>query len=142
MTVGNYAALLDRAKVLKATADKVRALYDEVSRLPTPTGYGPTRVRNLAKAQGWFPPVAWDDDTIDNPATTPALIPPVDGSNPDVDEWAIQHVYAGHIAAKLDTGAKRELARRLAFNGWTRPRIGDLLGVTASRVVDLIGGKR
>lgn len=143
MSTGNYAAVLDRAQVLRATADKVRALYGEVSRLPTPTGYGPTRIRNLAKAQGWFPPVAWDDDTIDDPAAAPALVPPIEGSDPGVDELAIQHVYAGHTpAAELNTAARRELARRLEFNGWDRRRIGDLLDVGRSRVGDLIGGRK
>lgn len=140
MSTGNYAALLDRDRVLRATADKVRVLYGEVSRLPSPTGYGTTRIRNLARAQGWFPPVAWDDDTIDDPAVAPALIPPIEGSNPGVDEWAIQRVYAGHAtAAGLDTATRRELARRLAHNGWTHKRIGVLLGVGLKRVSQLVG---
>lgn len=141
MTVSNYAALLDRPQVLRATADKVQALYGKLSMLPAPAGYGCTRVRNLAKAQGWFPPLAWDDETIDDPAACPVLVPPVEGSDPGADEWAIQRVAAGYsTAAGLDTATRRELARRLSFNGWAQKRIGDLLAVSTQRISQLVGG--
>jgi hypothetical protein len=57
-------------------ARAVRVLYDELSMTPY---YGTTwhekssagRARNLAAQHGWHPPLAWDDDTIDDPAATP-----------------------------------------------------------------------
>lgn len=144
LSTGSYAVLLDRDRVRRSTADKVRVLYDEVSRLPTPAaGFGPSRIRNLARRQGWFPPVAWDEETIDDPAAAPALIPPVEGSDPAADEWAIQHVYAGHTtAAGLDSATRGELARRLVHDGWTYTRIGGLLGVGRDRVRQLAEAAR
>ncbi len=69
--VSNYTSLLGRGQVMKATADKVLALYEELSMKRAPAGLGSTRVRNLARARGWKPPLAWDDETIDDPAAKP-----------------------------------------------------------------------
>lgn len=69
MTPGNFAALLTRTRVTRATADAVRALYD--------TAWNPThpnqRAQNHARRRGWPPPLAWDDDEIDDPTATPDL---------------------------------------------------------------------
>lgn len=137
--VRNYVGILDRAQVLRATADKIRALYDELSMVPPPGGYGSTRIRNHATAHCWYPPLAWDDETIDDPAAAPALLPPVEGSDPGVDEWLIQRVAAQYATvAELNPAGRRELARRLAHNGWTLKRIGELLGVSKQRVAQMI----
>ena len=37
----------------------------------TPTGPGAERARSTAKRKGWAPPMAWDDDTIDDPQAKP-----------------------------------------------------------------------
>lgn len=66
--VSNYANFLQRTQITMANADKVRALYDELSMTVAPAGYGSTRVRKLATQRRWRPPLAWDDDTIDDPA--------------------------------------------------------------------------
>ena len=65
-------------RVLPDTAAKVAALYDELwDRLPpqnTPDQRrAATRSRNRAARRGWPPPLAWDDDTIDDPDTKPNL---------------------------------------------------------------------
>lgn len=62
--------------VRRRTADRVAALYDRLWDSPPPraTPYqraAATAVRNRARARGWAPPLAWDDDTIDDPATLP-----------------------------------------------------------------------
>lgn len=61
--------------VTKATADAVRALYDELWATPAPPsgrhGAVPVRTRAYAARMGWVGPLAWDDDTIDDPAATP-----------------------------------------------------------------------
>jgi DNA (cytosine-5)-methyltransferase 1 len=51
-----------------ATAQKVAALYDELSMTPGPS----VHARCHAERQGWPPPLAWDDDDIDNPTARPA----------------------------------------------------------------------
>jgi hypothetical protein len=70
-SVGNYATLLERPQVTRATADKVCALYEQLSMIPAADGYSATRSRNLAAARGWLPPLAWDDDNIDEPKARP-----------------------------------------------------------------------
>lgn len=56
--------------VRAATARAARDLYDELWN----TRPAQPNPRTLAAAQrhGWAPPLAWDDDTIDDPATAPA----------------------------------------------------------------------
>jgi hypothetical protein len=57
-----------RDKVRRSTAAKVAALYDELSMLPGPSSSASIR----ARSKGWPPPLAWDDDEIDDPAARPA----------------------------------------------------------------------
>ena len=64
-----------RPVVQRTTEAKVRALYDELWDAPAPTGGYPGSVaqkaRRLAVKHGWVPPMAWDDDEIDDPAAVP-----------------------------------------------------------------------
>ncbi|WP_131104050.1 helix-turn-helix domain containing protein [Ornithinimicrobium sufpigmenti] len=64
-----------RRGVTKATADAVTALYDELWSTPAPPsgrhGAVPTKTRNYAARMGWVGPLAWDDDTIDDPEARP-----------------------------------------------------------------------
>jgi hypothetical protein len=59
----------------RRTADAVRALYDALWSTPGPSAS--TRARSAAK--GWVPPLAWDDDTIDDPAVRPAGVDDLTG---------------------------------------------------------------
>lgn len=73
---GNYGALMRQRKVSAARARDVVRLYDELWRSGPPetdrhTRYSASRARNRARAAGWAPPMAWDDDTIDDPAAAP-----------------------------------------------------------------------
>lgn len=58
------------------TARTIRALYDQLwNQRPTPANRHEqaaiTRTIRYAKKQGWAPPLAWDDDTIDDPDAAP-----------------------------------------------------------------------
>lgn len=60
------------------TARAARALYDELWDQPPPASghrekIATNRARNYARDRGWVPPMAWDDNTIDDPATVPEL---------------------------------------------------------------------
>lgn len=63
-------------RVKSSTAAAARDLYDELWNTP-PTGLNPVensairRARNAAVARGWAPPMAWDDDSIDDPGAEP-----------------------------------------------------------------------
>lgn len=52
------------------TARRIAELYDQIWD-QRPAGRYPVKVRNIAAARGWVPPLAWDDDEIDDPAAKP-----------------------------------------------------------------------
>lgn len=63
-TVGMHAA---GDRVRRDTLDRWRAVYEQLSMT-----IGPSRqAREYAQRQGWAPPLAWDDDTIDDPDASP-----------------------------------------------------------------------
>jgi len=76
-TGANFGRMLHGAQGVGATtALKVRHLYDRLWDVPPPeTGHrekiAATRARNYAQAHGWVPPLAWDDDSIDDPSALP-----------------------------------------------------------------------
>lgn len=55
------------SKVTAATAKRVAELYDRLSMV---SGTNQRAIRR-AKANGWLPPLAWDDDAIDDPGAQP-----------------------------------------------------------------------
>lgn len=56
-----------RQVVLRSTAERMVAVYDQMSMTP-----GPSLItRQYAIRRGWAPPLAWDDDCIDDPAAKP-----------------------------------------------------------------------
>jgi transcriptional regulator with XRE-family HTH domain len=64
------------AHVSSASAAKVRALYDELWDQAPPEGTkdekrAATMARRYARDHGWVPPLAWDDDDLDDPAAVP-----------------------------------------------------------------------
>ncbi|MFG3050351.1 hypothetical protein ACGFZP_05255 [Kitasatospora sp. NPDC048239] len=74
-TPGNISALLRRDRTIVRTARAVRSSYNELwSTDPLTEGVtaqAVARARNHARANGWAPVGAWDDDTIDDPAAVP-----------------------------------------------------------------------
>ncbi|NUP18353.1 MAG: hypothetical protein HOZ81_20170 [Streptomyces sp.] len=57
--------------VRQVLAEKLLKVYAELSQTPAPTGRSATRTKRHAAANGWAPPGAWDDDTIDDPEALP-----------------------------------------------------------------------
>lgn len=77
MTPANFAAMMRRGQVTASTARAAAAVYGELWNQPPPeTGQrekiAAARARNHARARGWVPPLAWDDDQIDRPDGRPA----------------------------------------------------------------------
>lgn len=63
---------------LASTKARIVALYDELWDQPRPatdahTKRAVTMQKRLAAENGWMPPMAWDDDTIDDPDARPDL---------------------------------------------------------------------
>lgn len=66
--------LTDTGQVTAETVRIIRATYDDLWNTPPTSPAGVVRrVINHATRQGWPPPMAWDDDLIDNPDHTPDL---------------------------------------------------------------------
>jgi hypothetical protein len=63
----SIARLLRSPKVLCRTASRIADIYDRLSMTPGPSDLG----RRRAIGRGFAPPLAWDDDTIDDPAALP-----------------------------------------------------------------------
>lgn len=73
---GNLGAVMRQAQVTAATAARVRELYEELWDKPCPAvnAYERDGIRRAvahARRMGWAPPMAWDDDEIDNPRARP-----------------------------------------------------------------------
>ncbi len=72
----NLPGLLAQAKVSARRARQITDLYDQLRDQPPPTDTSAqrastARARAMAGRRGWAGPDAWDDDTIDDPATKP-----------------------------------------------------------------------
>lgn len=78
VNASNMHALLHRSQVIAATAAAVRDLYDRMwDAAPREDTWharsAATRARLYAARHGWAPPMAWDDDAIDDPDASPAV---------------------------------------------------------------------
>lgn len=130
--------------VLRDTARAIAAIYDELAARRGPSA----RAALDARQRGWQPPLAWDDDTIDDPTAEPNVSCPV-----DIDEIAVERAIAGgrvrltrterdHVIRVLAAAGHddAEIARRLHMNhsavGQYRKRHGIAPGVPPNRNTD------
>lgn len=123
--------------VRASTARTVSAAYEALWDQPPPqdtTGdrIAAVRARNRARTAGWAPPMAWDDDTIDDPTATPA--DPAPQETPGVDHAAITRALAGVPVAL--TRAERWVAlTQLVVHGLDDNQIAARLHTTARTVL-------
>lgn len=106
---GNFGVMLHhRGAVTVATADKVKSLYDELSMTPpvpanSYDAAGIQRAKNRATYLMWLPPLAWDDDDIDDPFATPAHVEATDRRISTVVEdfdWLVEQGESAESAAE------------------------------------------
>lgn len=64
-------------------ADAIARLYDTLSMALGPSA----EARRRAAVKGWPPPLAWDDDTLDDPDAQPHGIPDRTRRGVDLDDW-------------------------------------------------------
>lgn len=85
--------------VQQATAEKVAAVYDELSMIPGPS----KRMASYAARQGWAVPLMWDEEDLDDPAAVPHNPPNPHGRgrNEDLDEQILALTRAGLSAAAI-----------------------------------------
>jgi hypothetical protein len=110
--------ILRRHRVRVGTARLVAAVYDQLSMTPGPD----TRSAAAARRRGWAPPLAWDDDSIDDPAARPHA----DGEgraadDPVIDKVAVNRALADASLAGLTPAERVAAAARLASEGVTAP---------------------
>lgn len=134
-TIQNHKYVLTTDRVTIRTARLVASLYDELSIVTPPPSFSATRARRWAQRNGWAPPLAWDDDTIDDPAAQPNLGDPESDADL-VDEVAVRRALAGD-RVRL-TPAEREQAMRDGLDaGLTVTEIGRRLGLSGYTAKEL-----
>jgi hypothetical protein len=102
------------------TARSVRILFDELSMTPG----GSIRSSRNAERRGWLPPLAWDEDQIDDPAAHPA------------DALRAAPRKYGHFVSAGLTMEDIDDARSQGYS--TAEQIGWRLGASASTIDKLI----
>ncbi|QGZ53296.1 hypothetical protein GPZ77_34260 (plasmid) [Streptomyces sp. QHH-9511] len=114
---------------LKVGADDgIRAAYDQLS-MRTGTSW---KTRRLAERNGWAPPLAWDDDMIDDPRAVPQIDAPAPtpADGPD----AVPRFLMGESVV-LDTAGRREaIAHLMEWTSKTPEEIGEQLDMSAAAV--------
>ena len=118
--------------ITQARWEAVAQAYDRLSMTP---GHS-VKARSIAAAAGYPPPLAWDDDAIDDVHATPAGVSGVDVDN-DVDEVAVQAVMSGRRPVGLREDERVEALRRLVEHGWSDEQIAERLGVCSRTVLRL-----
>jgi transcriptional regulator with XRE-family HTH domain len=108
-----------RATVYTATARTVADLYEQLHDTPGSS----VKSSRRAAAAGWPPPIAWDDDTIDDPTAVPFA-----GEAVDIDEVVVQRALAGRPVT-LSRPERVEAVRRLTAAGRSAADIAAVLGV-------------
>ena len=116
---------------------QVRDVYDRLSMTPGPS----QTARDRAAARGYSPPLAWDDETIDDPRATPERGEP--GEAP-LDSVAVDRVVvSGSAGTRCDTDLlltqdERVAAiRRLSTRGSSDGQIAETFGVSDRTVLRL-----
>jgi len=70
-TQSHMSGLAKRRRITASMARAIADVYDELAMRPAPDGPYTRKLRTYAKKHGWAPPLAWDDETIDDPKTKP-----------------------------------------------------------------------
>lgn len=137
-TPANFADLAHgRRQVNQSTADKVAALYEDLSMTPPPETthrerISASRARRYAKARRWLPPLAWDDEGLDDPEYAPVV--PKDGAlvAEDVDEAGIIRRMNGE-KLRLSRASKIELIRRWTASGRSLADCEEITGINTGQ---------
>jgi plasmid maintenance system antidote protein VapI len=104
-------------RVYRSTADRIAQVYDRLSMTPGPSKLG----RERALARGLVPPLAWDDETIDDPAAQPnygpvrpraEILAAAADRRAEVDRLDRAGLTIAKIAARLEIG-ERSVNRHL-----------------------------
>lgn len=126
-----------RRRMHRDTAARVAAVYDRLSMSrPTRWTHRNDRIVAAAAAAGWVPPLAWDDDDIDNPDAQPTLA----GPTGVLDGVAVARYTAGTLQHRCGHRYAPELleaVRRMTAAGLADTDIGARVGMNRDAVTAL-----
>lgn len=132
MREDNFRKAISKDRVTVRLARRVASVYDAWWN-QDPMDHGAelnpvARVRAAARRSGWHGPLAWDDDTIDDPDAVPLT----DAVQPVVSEGGdLAARYLAGEAVILSGEARKEvLAHRFEWSNATIAEIADELGMT------------
>ena len=137
---------LRQPRLALETLAAVSELYDRLWNVPVPEGtrwekIAAARARSSATKMGWLPPLAWDDDTIDDPAASPRVKPITSRarriSNKDVDPVIVDRLVAGTYRGQSSPAERREAILILAARTprLSNRQIGERVGMTHDSVL-------
>ncbi|MEV8101015.1 helix-turn-helix transcriptional regulator [Streptomyces sp. NPDC088135] len=118
--------------------DGIRAAYDRLSMRAGESW----KTRKLAERHGWAPPLAWDDDTIDDPAAVPQT--DVAPAGYTEGENVVARFLMGESVVLDKTGRREAIAHLMEWTQDTPEEIGarlDMTGESVSRAWERIKRK-
>lgn len=119
-----------RGQVQQATYVKVSDLYDRLSMTPGPS----ERARQMARRRSWAPPLAWDDDELDDPNAVAQVAPAYTTRlHDDPDPQLIERALAGERVHGAILAERLEVARRWEASGRSLNSLNRLQGWNSFR---------
>lgn len=111
--------------ITRTTHDQIVALYAALSMQPGPS----PQSRGWAKALGYLPPLAWDDDRIDDPTYRPEQVAPTPRRREtQIDDVAIDRRLAGDKTVRLSPVEQVEALARWDAAGRARKEFARVTG--------------
>lgn len=142
-TPPNFSSLIraERAQVEQRTAAAVAKLYDQLWQV-SPEGPSAARARRHAARRGWPGPLAWDDETIDDPAAAPDR-GPSRAPMGEIDPAAVEALVAGRLTAADVRPAERYAAiLQLSREGRSAADIAAWIGASQRTVERVLAAGR
>lgn len=122
----------DHPVVHEDTAGLFAALYERLQGTAGPS----EAARRMAVRRGWAPPLAWEDDTIDDPQASPVDAGCLAADEPDVDWVAVELALKGKPVT-LSTLEKHHAVHMGRARGWGYTAIANALRMSVSRAKEL-----
>lgn len=123
----------EHPRVKLRSVARIRRLYAELSMTPGPS----VITRSRAVRRGWAPPLAWDDEGIDDPTARPVgFIEPVRYRNAreKLDFASVDRSIAGDTSVPLSVAEKNEVVRRLNGEGFDDQEIARRTGISTRTI--------
>lgn len=136
VSAANFGTMMRRPRVLASKARAIRDLYEELwDTVPecssTQERLAVVRARKFAAARGWAPPMAWNDEDLDNPAAGPSLDDAICG----IDEVAVKRALDGDKTVALTQEERVEAVRIGTADQLSAKDLADLLGASTRTIV-------